>query len=187
MKLNKINFKIHIIISIALFFLLLFTKFLFAKIEIYREINLGSVFFLIYGIYLPAIACSFFYNIFNAWKNNLKWQHNLLKFYGLSLLYSIFIGMIFYNNEPTQVIINIPSNITDIFLFILWGGGNILFVLNLFTLFMSVKSLIVAKKENKKYNFGILLIIVSLILLVLTYLSFWITLDFWITGRLPQF
>lgn len=193
MEANIQKLKIHFWISLIIFIGLFLIRFVFSKIPInygYGAVTFGSLFLLFFGFYLIFVSSLYFRNIFYSWKNNNPWKKDTTKAYLLLLLFCVFISLLYINGErggPMELFFYIIGNPIDLFFD---NGPNILFVLGLsivfptsiYTTFLSIKSLIISKKENKSYYFGITLLILSLILLVASLFSFLGVLSFWVDG-----
>lgn len=192
---NNQKLKVHIWASVIVFVLLSFVRFVFLKIKIpygYGAVTLGSLFLLLYGFYLIFVSSLYFKNLFYCWKNNNPWKKQLIKSYLLLLLFCVFITFLFLDEQGImQLFFSFSKSPIDFLYSSLesWGmlfivGLGIAFPTSIYTGFLSIKSLITAKQENKSYSFGISLLILSLISLIASFYSFLFTLIFWIGGGL---
>ncbi len=170
MEENSKKLKTHFRISLILFIILLFTRFLFAEIPLNYgrgDATLGSLLFLFFGTYLTFILPLYFKNIFDTWKNNGFWQRYITKFYSLLFLFSVFVVLLFSTEKKqtfTELFFSpeIPGinpislffqNIVFTFLVV---GLSLVFPISVYATISSIKSLIIAKRENKSYSFGII-------------------------------
>jgi len=188
---EKNNLKVHFwVLSIA-FIILVLTRFLFNKIPLeygYGQVTLGTFLFLIYGFYLVFVSFLYFNKVFNVWRNNFPWKKELFKAYLILALFSLLISLLFMsaNDGVIDIISDVLKPIDFLFdnlpniLFIV--GMSIIFPVSLYTLFLSIKSLILVKKENKSYWFGIILLLLSVALGIASFFSFAIVFGFWLAG-----
>lgn len=187
----KIHFRISLIIFIGLFL----ARFIFAKIPIgygYGAVTLGSIFLLFFGFYLIFVSSFYFRNAFYSWKNNNPWKKDIIKSYLRLLLFCVFIVLLYISGGsqgPMELLYDLIGSPIDLFFddipnMFFMIGLSIVFPTSLYTTFLSIKSIILSKKENKPYSFGITLLITSLILLIASSLSFFVISSFWIQGGL---
>ena len=178
------NIHKHILISIILFFIIILVKPIFVKsvIPYGNQVTVGSLLFLIYGFYLIFVACLSFKQAVNS----SKWKVEILKSYLLVLLFVLFVALL-SDLDSRGLITNILRNPYDFFtddlpFTIGLVGASIVFPISLFTGYISIKSLILSNKKRMSYSQGISLLILSLIFLALSFISFIIVLQFWLQG-----
>ena len=193
MEENNQKLKIHFWISLIIFVGLFLIRFIFAKIPMgygYGSVTLGSLFLLLFGFYLIFVSSLYFKSVFNSWKNNNPWKKDIIKSYLLLLLFCAFIVLLYISGGregPMELFYEMVGNPIDLFFddipnMFFMIGLSLVFPTSIYTAFLSIKSLITAKNENKSYSLGITLLIMSLILLVASFFSFFIISSFWIQG-----
>jgi hypothetical protein len=198
---NDEDINVHFKIVIITFLVLLPINFFLTTIDLpygKGKVTLGSLLILIYGLYLVYVISLYFKKVTSLWQNNLPWKKLLGRLYLRLLLFCFLITLITLFSYVSGIIwqgINSPSLswafslkmvLNGVIMFFvpyfLFAGLSIVFPLSLYTLFLSIKSLIHAGKENRPYKFGIILLITSVILLILSFPALVIIIQFWSTG-----
>jgi len=177
---KKYNLKRHISISIILFFVLIILRFFLVKIPLeygYGDVSLGTLFSSLYGVYLIFVSCLYFTEVFNKWRNNLSWKNELFKAFLLLLLFYVFITLLVTFGDVRTILDG------DSYLMVLvFVSPSIVFFVSIYNVFLSIKSFIIAKKEKNSYGFGILLLVISIALAVLSFLAAWFAISYLIQG-----
>ena len=182
------NIKKHVWIALILYIPLMIIRYFAVKWTVpYGQglVSVGTFLSLFYGIYLFFISCAYFKQISILWAEGKPWKKELLKSYALLVVWFLLIGvamtgLMALGALETRSIFNSLMRIFSPYTAIV--GASIVFPISLYTLYLSIKSLILAKKEGKSKDFGGYLLTISIILSLVSLWSFFVIMVFLLFG-----
>ncbi|MBI2559177.1 hypothetical protein HYW20_07695 [Candidatus Woesearchaeota archaeon] len=177
--------KIHVGMVVLLFILLSFFR---QHLDFFRfgygygETGTSSLALVLYGVYLIFIVGLYLKNSFELWFKGDNWGRELLKSYGLLLLFATFIpllmplvygnGNIFLDGISLEFLIYLP-------IVIVFGGFSIVLPIGIYSILLGITSL---RRHKKSKKYSLTLIITGIVLFIISIPAFWAILQVWIAG-----